>query len=67
LRARARALQSEIDERNRPLTDEELDEILPGEKDGYTIVIAPEVCQLLIGPRCACSASRWVIMCTLCV
>lgn len=35
-------LQQEIDYRNRPLTDEELDEMLPGEDEGYEILMPPE-------------------------
>ncbi len=30
-------LQKEMWERNRPLTDEELDAMLPGEKEGYKV------------------------------
>ena len=33
-------LQSELDERNRPLTDEDLDDLLPS--DGFEILIPPE-------------------------
>lgn len=35
-------LQMEIDNRNRPLTDEDLDELLPGEAEGYIILAPPE-------------------------
>jgi splicing factor 3B subunit 1 len=35
-------LQMEIDNRNRALTDQDLDELLPGEKDGYEILQPPE-------------------------
>lgn len=34
-------LQFELDKRNRPLTDEELDAFLPGPKDGFQIVNPP--------------------------
>lgn len=32
----------EIEERNRPLTDEELDAILPGQAEGYKVLDAPQ-------------------------
>ena len=32
-------LQREMWERNRPLSDEELDAMLPGEKDGYKVCV----------------------------
>jgi len=35
-------IEAEIAERNKPLTDEELDALLPGEKDGYQILIPPD-------------------------
>ena len=35
-------IEREIDERNKPLTDEELDKLLPGPTDGYEIVKPPE-------------------------
>ena len=35
-------LQADIDARNKPLTDEELDGLLPGPADGYDILIPPE-------------------------
>jgi len=35
-------LQAELDERNRPLTDDDLDSMLPGPNDGFEIVIPPE-------------------------
>lgn len=34
--------QQEIDMRNRPLTDEELDDMLPGPEEGFEILIPPE-------------------------
>ncbi len=34
-------LQREMYERNRPLSDEELDAMLPGEKEGYKVMAAP--------------------------
>lgn len=33
--------EREIEERNRPLSDEELDAMLPGEKEGYKILPPP--------------------------
>ena len=35
-------LQADIDARNRPLTDEDLDALLPSAADGYEILIPPE-------------------------
>ncbi len=35
--------EREIDERNRPLSDEELDAMLPGPEEGYKIMNAPAV------------------------
>jgi len=35
-------VEAEIAARNQPFTDEELDAILPGEKDGYVILVPPE-------------------------
>jgi hypothetical protein len=32
-------LQQEIDFRNRPLTDADLDEMLPGESEGYEVLV----------------------------
>ena len=34
--------EKELEERNRPMTDDEIDLIVPGAKDGYEIVKAPE-------------------------
>ena len=34
--------EKELEERNRPFTDEELDGLLPGNEDGYEIMKAPE-------------------------
>jgi len=31
-------IDMEIDERNKPITDEELDRMLPGQKDGYEVI-----------------------------
>lgn len=38
----AMRMQADIMRRNRPFTDAELDEVLPGSKDGFEIVDAPE-------------------------
>ncbi|KXZ49786.1 hypothetical protein GPECTOR_19g237 [Gonium pectorale] len=43
-------LQREMWERNRPLTDEELDAMLPGEKDGYKVLAAPPSYKPIIDP-----------------
>ncbi|KAG2427813.1 hypothetical protein HXX76_012137 [Chlamydomonas incerta] len=43
-------LQREMWERNRPLSDEELDAMLPGEKDGYKILAAPAGYKPVIDP-----------------
>ena len=34
-------LQQEMDNRNRPLTDEELDELMPGPSEGFEVAAAP--------------------------
>ncbi|EFJ42040.1 hypothetical protein VOLCADRAFT_30174, partial [Volvox carteri f. nagariensis] len=43
-------LQREMWERNRPLTDEELDAMLPGEKDGYKVLAPPPGYKPVIDP-----------------
>ena len=35
-------MQADIDARNKPLTDEELDALLPGPADGYEVLLPPE-------------------------
>lgn len=35
-------VEKDIDERNRPMTDEELDMVLPGASEGYEILKPPE-------------------------
>lgn len=35
-------VEKDIDDRNRPFTDQELDQILPGLQDGYEILKPPE-------------------------
>lgn len=35
-------IERDIDYRNRPLSDEELDSMLPGTSDGYEIMKVPE-------------------------
>eukprot|EP00198_Chlamydomonas_reinhardtii_P011225 XP_001700562.1 nuclear pre-mRNA splicing factor, component of splicing factor 3b [Chlamydomonas reinhardtii] len=43
-------LQREMWERNRPLSDEELDAMLPGEKDGYKILAPPAGYKPVVDP-----------------
>ncbi len=43
-------LQKEMWERNRPLLDEELDAMLPSEKEGYKILPAPANYKPVIDP-----------------
>ncbi|KAG2491765.1 hypothetical protein HYH03_009926 [Edaphochlamys debaryana] len=43
-------LQREMWERNRPLSDEELDAMLPGEKDGYKVLAPPANYKPIIDP-----------------
>ncbi|KAJ9528357.1 hypothetical protein QJQ45_014336 [Haematococcus lacustris] len=42
--------QREMFERNKPLTDEELDALLPGEKDGYKVMVPPANYKPIIDP-----------------
>lgn len=43
-------LEKDIDERNRPMTDEEIDAILPGTNEGYEILKPPESYIPLMNP-----------------
>lgn len=43
-------LQKELNERNRPLTDQELDSMLPDEKGGYKIQAPPAGYQPIVDP-----------------
>lgn len=43
-------IEREIDERNRPMTDEELDKMLPGQAQGYEIVKPPDTYKPAVNP-----------------
>lgn len=50
--------QREMWERNRPLTDEELDAMLPGEKEGYKVGVAQTGCHGLGMAHASCNMQR---------